>query len=80
MTKTELMHLSKGSGSLSLVVRGDSVHFVTSFVQLVHLGWTETNNCDLKPEIDRRRAPASSVMQALRNPLWRQQAISRTTE
>ena len=51
--------------------------FADSFV---YLGSTVTNNGDLKPEIERRRALSSNVMQALRKPLWSQQSISRTTK
>ena len=45
----------------------------------VSLGSMLTHNGDLKREIDQRRALAWSVMRALRNSLWLQQAISRTT-
>ena len=53
------------------------MEFADSFV---YLGSTVTNNNDLKPEIERRRALSSNVMQALRKPLRRQQSISRTTK
>jgi len=53
------------------------VEFADSFV---YLGSTVTNNGDLKPEIERRCALSSNVMQTLRKPLWRQQSISRTTK
>ena len=53
------------------------MEFADSFV---YLGSTVTNNGDPKPEIERRRALSSNVMQALRNPLRRQQSISRTTK
>ena len=46
----------------------------------MYLGSTVTNNGELKPEIERRRALSSNVMQVLRKTLWRQQSISRTTK
>jgi len=75
--KTKLMHVGESLDPPSLNIDGNAVEFADSFV---YLGSTVTNNSDLKPEIDRRRALSSNVMQALRKPLWRQQSISRTTK
>jgi len=71
------MHVGEGPDPLSLNIDGNAVEFADSFV---YLGSTVTNNGDLKPEIERRRALSSNVMQALCRPLWRQQSISRTTK
>ena len=71
------MHVGEGLDPPSLNINGNVVEFVDS---VVYLGSTVTNNGDLKPEIERRRALSSNVMQALRKPLWRQQSISRTTK
>jgi len=73
--KTKLMHVGEGRDPPSLHIDGNAVEFANSFV---YLGSTVTNNDDPKPEIERRRALSSNVMQALRKPLWRQQSISRT--
>jgi len=75
--KTKLMHVGEGPDPPSPNIDRNAVEFADSFV---YLGSTVTNNGDLKPEIKRRRALLSSVMQALRKPLWRQQSISRTTK
>jgi len=75
--KTKLTHVGEGSDSPSLNIDGNAVEFADLFV---YLGSTVTNNGDLKPEIERRRAPSSNVMQALRKQLWHQQSISRTTK
>ena len=61
----------------SLNIDGNVVEFADSFV---YLGSTVTNIGDHKPDIERRRALSSNVMEALRKPLWRQQSISRTTK
>jgi len=74
--KTKLMHVGEGPDPPSLNISGNAVEFADSFV---YLGSTGTNNGDLKPEIERRCALSSNVMQTLRKPLWRQQSISRTT-
>jgi len=71
------MHVGEGPDPPSLNIDRNAVEFVDSFV---YLGSTVTNNGDLKPEIERRRALSSNVMQALHKPLWRQQSISRTTK
>jgi len=75
--KTKLMHVGEGPDTPSLNIDGNAVEFADSFVCL---GSTVANNGDLKPEIERRRALSSNVMQALGKPLWRQQSISRTTK
>ena len=75
--KTKLMHVGEGPDPASLNIDGNAVEFADSFV---YLGSTVTNNGDSKPEIERKRALSSNVMQALRKPLWRQQSISRTTK
>ena len=75
--KTKLMHVGEGPDPPSLNISGNAVEFADSFV---YLGSTGTNNGDLKPEIERRCALSSNVMQTLRKPLWRQQSISRTTK
>jgi len=61
----------------SLNIDGNAAEFVNSFV---YLGLTVTNNGDLQPEIERRCALLSNVMQALRKPLWRQQSILSATK
>jgi len=71
------MHVSEGPNPPSLNIDGNAMEFADSFV---YLGSMVTNNSDPKPEIECRRALSSNVMQALRNPLWRQQSISRTTK
>jgi len=68
-TKTKLMHVGEGPDPPSLSIDGNAVEFADSFVCL---GSTITNNGDLKPEIERRRALSSNVMQAHRKPLWSQ--------
>ena len=45
-----------------------------------YLGSTLSNVGDLKPEINRRRALATSVMQSLSRPLWRHRHIRQTTK
>jgi len=75
--KTKLMHVSEGPDLPSLNIDGNAVEFADSFV---YLGSTVTSNGNLKPEIERRRALSSNVMQSLRKPFWRQQSISRTTK
>ena len=45
-----------------------------------YLGSTLCNTGDLKPEINRRRALATSVMQSLSRPLWRHRHISQKTK
>jgi len=71
------VNVGKGPDPPSLNIDGNAVEFVDSFV---YLGSTVTNNVDLKPEIERRRALSSNVIQALHKPLWRRQSISRTTK
>jgi len=63
------MHVGEGPDLPSLNIDGNAVEFTDSFV---YLSSTVTNNGDLKPEIERRCALSSNVMQALRKPLWRQ--------
>jgi len=75
--KTKLMHVGEGSDPPSLNINGNAVEFADLFV---YLASTVTNSGDLKPEIERRRALSSNVMQALCKPLWRQQSISYTTK
>jgi len=75
--KTKLIHVGGDPDSPSLNFDGNVVEFADSFV---YLGSTVTNSGDLKPEIERRRALWSNIMQALRKPLWCQQSISRTTK
>ena len=70
-------YTGEGIDPPSLNIDRNAVEFAESFV---YLGSTVTNNSDLRPEIERRRALSSNVMQALRTPLWRQQSISRTTK
>ena len=64
--KTKLMHVGEGPDPASLNIDGNAVEFADSFV---YLGSTVTNNGDSKPEIERKRALSSNVMQALRKPL-----------
>ena len=73
LAKTKLMHVGDGPDPRPVKVGSNSIDFVSSFIYLSSL---LTNTGDLKPEIDRRRNLASSVMGALWKPLWCQPAIS----
>ena len=75
--KTKLMYIGIGPGPPSFLFDGTPVHFVPTFK---YLGSTVSNTGDLKPEVDRRRAMAASVMQSLWRPLWRHRHISRETK
>ena len=70
-----------------MLVKAPILHLQTSMGMLSNLRirlciWVRQlpTTCDPKPEIERRRALSSNVMQALRKPLWRQQSIPRTTK
>ena len=76
-TKTKLMRVGDGPDPPSLIVNGETVEFVPSFV---YLGSTVSHTGDLSCEVNRRRGLASGVMRALWNPLWRQRCISRKTK
>ena len=75
--KTELMHVGDGPDPQPLLYDGTEVKFVPKFK---YLGSIITNTGDLRPEIDRRRALATSAMKALARPLWNQRTISRKTK
>ena len=74
--KTKLM-LIRGAVPPPLQISGEEVEFVTSFT---YLGSNITNNGNITPEINRRRALAASTMKTLWKPLWRHQSISRETK
>ena len=75
--KTELMHVGDGEDPQPLIYDGIEVKFVPKFK---YLGSILTKTGDLKPEVDRRRALATSAMQSLSRPLWRHRHISRRTK
>lgn len=75
--KTKLMYIGDGPSPPPLSSGSDEVEFVSSFI---YLGSTITNNGDLKPEIDRRRALAAAAMQSLWRPLWRHHSVSHKTK
>ena len=75
--KTELMRVGDGPDPANITIAGEEVKFVSSFR---YLGSIISNKGDLKPEINRRRALALSVMQSLSKPLWRHRHISQNTK
>ena len=75
--KTEIMRIGDGPDPENLTYDDIEVKFVTSFR---YLGSILNNKGDLKPEISRRRALATSVMQSLSRPLWRHRHISQKTK
>ena len=76
-SKTELMHVGEGPDPPPLTFNNITVKYVPTFT---YLGSTIAQTGDLKPEIDRRRALASGVMQSLWRPLWRHRSISQRTK
>ena len=75
--KTELMHIGEGPDPAPFRFDETMVHFVSTFK---YLGSTISKTGDLKPEINKRRALAASVLQSLWRPLWRHREISRRTK
>ena len=75
--KTELMHIGDGPDPPPLSFNNTLVKYVPTFT---YLGSTISKTGDLKPEIDRRRALASAVMQSLWRPLWRHRSVSQRTK
>ena len=75
--KTEVMRVGDGPDPHNLTFDGVEVKFVPNFI---YLGSTLSNIGDLKPEINRRRALATSVMQSLSRRLWRHRHFKQTTK
>ena len=71
------MHIGDGQDPPPLNFNNTEVKYVSTFT---YLGSTISKTGDLKPEIDRRRALASGVMQSLWRPLWRHRSISQRTK
>lgn len=65
-TKTKLLYISNGPDPPPMQIGSDIVEPVKNFV---YQGSMMTDNGDLKPEIDRRRALAASALQSLWKPL-----------
>ena len=75
--KTELMRIGDGPDPDNLTYDGVEVKFTASFR---YLGSILNSKGDLKPELNRRRALAYSVMQSLSKPLWRHRHVSKRTK
>ena len=75
--KTELMLIGDEPDPQPLMFENLEVKFVPKFK---YLGSILSKTGDLRPEIDRRRALASSTMKSLSRPLWKKNNISRRTK